>query len=1080
MKSNFDFLPEDWQFLYSIAVKAENNIYIDPRATLTELRLLCETLTDGIFYFNRISDIGKTMTQYEKLNYLQNKSIVADDVIDYLQIIRKLGNQASHDKHIKVSSAMAMDALKKVYLLTNWFVITYINHNYQPKEFVIPIDQKQRSISINNNLKQQIIELQNQNKEFQKQLSQQQIPKIAESERNLRKKISNKFLKHHHLNEHDTRMLIDQQLKDAGWLVDTDNLNYRIHKTMPKNNEKIAIAEWPCENNRRADYALFDNLQLIGIIEAKPYDQDIPGNLEQAKEYAKTVKTFGNITLPKQIGDYKVPFIYATNGRKFIRQLKEKSGIWFWDARKPYNYAYPLTNWHSPCDLEERLKIDVQKADQKLSVNNDYPTFAARNYQIEAVKAVENRLSHNQRRMLLAMATGTGKTRTALSLIYRLLSTKRAKHILYLVDRVSLAQQTKDTFSNVKIGNMQLNKIYDVKGVHDRVDSETQVHITTIQSMIRRVLFNEDIIKRPSIGNYDFIIVDEAHRGYNEDHQMDDEELTFIDEKDYVSQYRRVLDYFDAPILGLTATPALQTTEIFGEPIYTYSYSDAVVDGYLVDYNPPYQLKTKLSEEGIQFDKNQNVTVYNTQNKKIEKAYLSDDLDFDVKDFNKKVITRPFNETIANELVKYIDPNDPEDNGKTLIFAATDSHADMVVELLKEAYQRANNPVHDDAIMKITGSLRNPEDAIRHFKNEKYPNIVVTVDLLTTGIDVPKITNLVFLRRVRSRILYDQMLGRATRLCPEIHKDSFNIYDAVHLYDDLQNISDMKPVIKNNVSLSKLLQYIKNASSDDEFRFYRKEIVAKLQRHKQLMNQSQLEKLTKLNNIGSVDTWLHKLNHMNQFNFNQQQENIEQMINIKVSHHYQYISNEKDEYLQTERGYGDHNEKPSDYIKSFTKFINENQDKIQALQIAINHPKDLTHDDLNEILRELERHGYNNKSLQSAWKKTKNQDIVTDIISFIRQVAKGIPLEDKVVRIHRAMQQVYELKDWTVTQRKWLKRIENQLIVNSAPILGPNAQSAFNNGIFKEYGGYERMKNIFKDQVNNIIIIINQALYQTE
>lgn len=1078
MSSNFDFLPNNWDFLKRLASSAEQNVYSDPRAALSELRLFGEGLTEGIMHFNNLSVLNSTMNQYEKLNYLRERTKIAPDVIDILQIIRKAGNKAAHDHKVEISSTLAMDILKKAYLLAVWFMEMYLQHSFRPQPFVEPINQKQESALAISELEKRIKELEAQNDAFKQKIDEQKVPQVTKEEKQRQKVINQCFAKQNNLNEHDTRMLIDQQLNNAGWLADTDKYNYQLHKTMPQKGKQMAIAEWPCANNKRADYVLFDNCKLVGIIEAKRYDQDIPGALFQAKEYSKSVKTFEGITLPKQYDDYKVPFIYATNGRKYIKQLKEKSGIWFWDARKPYQAAYALPNWHSPADLRRYLASNLEEADQKLKLEDDYPEFANRDYQIQAVKAVEQGLIDHKRRMLLAMATGTGKTRTALSLIYRLLSKQRARRILYLVDRVSLANQTKDAFCNVKVNNLEINKIYSVKGVHEGpVENDTRVHITTIQSMIKKVLFNNDQKNTPSVGDYDFIIVDEAHRGYTDDREMDESELTFANEDDYVSQYRRVLDYFDAPALGLTATPALQTTEIFGDPIYTYSYTDAVVDGYLVDYNPPYQIKTKLSENGIQFKKDEEISLFDVKSKQVDKSHLSDDLDFDVADFNRKVITRSFNETVANYLAKSIDPNIEE--GKTLIFAATDSHADMVVELLKKAYENAGNPVHDDAIMKITGSIRDPQEAIRYFKNEKYPNIVVTVDLLTTGIDVPKISNLVFLRRVRSRILYDQMLGRATRLCPEIGKDSFNIYDAVHLYDDLQDITDMKPVVKNKKSnINDLLTRSDEAISTEEFDFYKQEIIAKMQRRKQRMSKQELDKVAELNNLQSVDRWLHDLKTMDQTKFKAQTNNIKQMFSTKIGHSYQIISEEADEYIATERGYGENNEEPGDYLKSFTKFINENIDKNKALQIAVNHPKDLTREDLKEILRELERNGYNTKTLQVAWRNVRNEDIVTDIISFIRQVAKGVPLQDNEIRIHKAMQKVYSMQNWTPSQRKWLERIEKQLKKNEAPVLGPNAEIAFNGGAFKDYGGYKQMKNIFKDQVENIIMVINQELYE--
>lgn len=179
---------------------------------------------------------------------------------------------------------------------------------------------------------------------------------------------------------------------------------------------------------------------------------------------------------------------------------------------------------------------------------------------------------------------------------------------------------------------------------------------------------------------------------------------------------------------------------------------------------------------------------------------IDDELDFDVDSFNRQVITEPFNRAVLEEIAKNIDPESPREQGKTLIYAVNDDHADLIVSILKDIYTQYG--VDNDAIMKITGSVANGnkkkiQEAIKRFKNEDYPSIVVTVDLLTTGIDVPSISTLVFMRRVKSRILFEQMLGRATRLCKEIHKTHFEIYDPVGVYDALEDVSTMKPVVAN-------------------------------------------------------------------------------------------------------------------------------------------------------------------------------------------------------------------------------------------------------------------------------------------
>lgn len=235
----------------------------------------------------------------------------------------------------------------------------------------------------------------------------------------------------------------------------------------------------------------------------------------------------------------------------------------------------------------------------------------------------------------------------------------------------------------------------------------------------------------------------------------------------------------------------MQTTQIFGEPIYTYSYRRAVYEGYLCDHDVPYRLSTAKTREGIHFKEGQVVPKYDPDTKEIvNEAVLPDELDFDVEKFNDQIVVPDFNRKVFEELTeKYLVLDSPDIFGKTLVFAANDSHADTIVSILKEICEKKGIP--ENAVLKITGSAgggnqKKIEELIKSYKNEPFPSIVVTVDLLTTGIDVPSITNLVFMRCVKSRILFEQMLGRATRRCPEINKENFNIFDPVGIYDALK------------------------------------------------------------------------------------------------------------------------------------------------------------------------------------------------------------------------------------------------------------------------------------------------------
>ncbi len=484
--------------------------------------------------------------------------------------------------------------------------------------------------------------------------------------------------------------------------------------------------------------------------------------------------------------NYKVPFVFATNGRPYLKQIETESGIWYQDLRKDTNIPQVLQGWYSPEELLAKYKQNVDEADFKLSnlpydFLRDPDGLNLRYYQLNAVEAVEKAVMNGQTRILLAMATGTGKTRTILGMLYRFLKANRFRRILFLVDRTALGEQAQDVFNDVKLEDLQpLNKIYNINTLDDiELATETRIQVATVQGMVARIM-NDDKEKIPSSGDFDCIIIDEAHRGYTLDKELSEAELLYRDQNDFISKYKKVIEYFDAVKIGLTATPALHTTQIFGNAVYTYSYREAVIDGYLVDYDAPHIIKTELNQNGIHHDKGEKLARYNPVTKELlNPEELEDEVDFEVEDFNKKVVTPSFNEVVLSEISKYIAPESEE---KTLFFAVNDRHADEIVKQLRDIYKEQEIPAN--AIEKITcaiGDRTRVQDAIKRFKNEHYPTIAVTVDLLSTGIDVPEITKIVFMRRIKSRILYEQMLGRATRLCPKIGKTHFDIFDAVDL-----------------------------------------------------------------------------------------------------------------------------------------------------------------------------------------------------------------------------------------------------------------------------------------------------------
>ncbi|PLR73794.1 type I restriction-modification system endonuclease [Bacillus sp. UMB0728] len=1066
MNSNFSFFQGKWDVLANLGETAERNVYCDPHTTIMKLRLFAETLTKFILAAENIKEAYGT-TQIDRLNTLRREGLLEPELIDIFEILRKKGNLAMHEAgYGKTEDAKAL--LQLTFRLSIWFMEVYGDWDFQAPEYTEPKEETE----VDTKKLQQ--EYEEKVKEFEKELekARQKAETEKEGARSERKRKSKTFIRRQHLTEAETRTIIDGKLRAAGWEVDTTELNHQKNGTLPQKNRNMAIAEWKVKGGR-VDYALFIGLKLVGFIEAKAKKKTIPGALEsQTKVYAKNVVQVDNEVITTTINEYKVPFLYATNGRPYLRQLQEESGIWFWDSRKPLEHARSLEGWHSPADLELLLSQDDQDANKRLE-EEDITKFGLRHYQQSAVLAAEAGLIEGKRRMLIAMATGTGKTRTAIALMYRLIKSKKCRRILFLVDRNSLGVQTEDALKDTKIEGYSFSNIYDVKSLDDMTpEVETKVHIATVQGMVRR-LFYSNSEKLPSVGQYDFIIVDEAHRGYTSDREMSEEELEFRDQNDYVSQYRRVLDYFDAASLALTATPALHTTEIFGMPIFKYSYSEAVLDGYLVDHEPPYLFKTELSKAGIVFEKDEEVEVYDVDKGEIQLEKLEDTVRFEVEQFNKKVITEPFNRAVLSKLADYIDPTGIE---KTLIFAATDQHADLVVRILKEAFTERGDEIEDDAIAKITGYIYKPLEAIKRFKNERLPNVVVTVDLLTTGIDVPPITNLVFLRRIQSRILYDQMLGRATRLCPEVGKTHFNIFDAVGIYDRLQSYTEMKPVVKKqNYSIGDLYESLTNAATEEEASFYREQLVAKIQRKKQRLDVEGKKKFEELSNGKDVDEWIQDVKSYTPHVAKQHDILFEYMEAYRVTGEKRYISNKEDKVDDVIRGYGEGNSRPEDYLDGFVNFIKENINEIPALHIVCTRPKDLTRKDLRELITILETKGFKQSHLQTAWKQTKNEDIAADIISFIRQAALGEALVDHETRVKQALQKVYSLHDWTPRQKKWLERIEKQLL--QVPVLAPTPQDAFSEEPFVSQGGYKLLKREFGDFIDTVVNTINENLY---
>ncbi|OKL38557.1 type I restriction-modification system endonuclease [Pontibacter flavimaris] len=1074
--SNFSFLEAEYPILFNIGQSAEYHLHTDPTASLMKLRLFAERLTVKLFEEHAL-EFPEENTQHQRLKLLAYEQVLPYNIKDILHHIRKSGNTASHTGESE--SGEAKHSLLLAFKLAKWFYETYgsLHTDISAVKFQVPANLDARhALKL---LEEDYKELEER---FSKLLAERNTQGLPEEKQQAIKQRSEKAASKLEMSEAETRQLIDEQLRKAGWEADTPALNFKKHKTLPQPNRNIAIAEWPA-GPKWADYALFVGLELYAIVEAKKYAQDISTNLGQSKVYAELIEAKHEAKLLGRWGKYKVPFLFSTNGRPYLEQIKTKSGIWFLDVRQETNNSKPLQGWYSPEGLVNLRERDIAAANEKLLTTSlDFlmskSGLGLREYQIKAIQAVEQKLIQQpeERRALIAMATGTGKTRTVIGLCYHLIQTNRFNRILFLVDRTLLGTQALNSFKDNKIVDLNtFADVYEVKELKDMVPGiDTRLHFATVQGMVKRLFYNESEEKLPSVDQYDCIIIDEAHRGYLLDKQLDEEDLNFKDQFDYISKYRMVLDYFDAYAVGLTATPALHTKEIFGTAVYTYSYREAVIDGFLIDHDPPYLIKTKLNEEGINWKKGEKPKAYDKESNSIlELEELDDELNIDVAGFNKLVLNENFNRTVVQQLVKELDPNSDE---KTLIFAATDNHADTVVAMLKEEFNKAGIELPDNAIEKITGNSYNPAEQVKKYKNEKYPNIAVTVDLLTTGIDVPAICNIVFLRKVKSRILYEQMLGRATRRCDDIQKETFRIFDAVRLYETLQDYTQMKPVVADpKVSFEQLAEELHHIDTNERAKKQLEQIVAKLQRKKHKMNEHHEAQFKYKSGGTEIDELIMQLLD------EPVQQGIQQVVQLsglwkfldelKPAPAVQYVSEHEDAYLTTEKGYGK-GQKPEDYLESFSKFIKEKQNEIAALNIICTNPKALNRESLKNLYLELGLKGFDDKSLKEAWKEVKNQDIAADIIAFIRTLAIGSALESREERIKRAVSKVRTMRNWNKTQLNWISRFESQLLAETVLQV-----EDLNKEPFKDSGGFQKLDKIFESQLTEVINTINDNLY---
>ena len=584
--------------------------------------------------------------------------------------------------------------------------------------------------------------------------------------------------------EQQSRRNIDKMLEAAGWHIQ----NHAGHNTSTALG--VAVREYPLRADQRADYLLFINGIAVGVIEAKPEGTTPSGALQQAERY--------RASLPDNLRTLdRFPFSYASTGVE----------TYFRDIRDPNSRSRPIFTFHTPEVLSHQA---TESRTLRERLKDDLPLLEKgrlRDCQFEAITNLEESLEEARPRALIQMATGSGKTYAAVSAVYRLIKFAKVKRVLFLVDRRNLGRQALSEFQayTPPDDNSKFTELYNVQHLDSNtIDSVSQVCITTLQRLYSMLKGDPDyetekeevsdfengegqtpeVIYNPSIpiDTFDVIIVDECHRSI-------------------YGRWRQVLEYFDAFILGLTATPYRQTLGFFDHNIvYEYRHEQAVEDNVNVGYYV-YRIQTEITQSGSTVEAGSYVARRDRQSRRLNWNELDADVEYTETQLDRDVVAidqlrtviQTFKEKLFTELFpsRRIVP-------KTLIFAKDDSHAEDIVHIVRDVFARS-----DEFCQKITYQSDKPEELIALFRNDPIFRIAVSVDMISTGTDIKPLECLVFMRAVRSSGYFEQMKGRGVRTInpndlqsvtgDATAKTHFIIVDAVGVCDSVQTDSQSLP-----------------------------------------------------------------------------------------------------------------------------------------------------------------------------------------------------------------------------------------------------------------------------------------------
>jgi type I restriction enzyme R subunit len=540
----------------------------------------------------------------------------------------------------------------------------------------------------------------------------------------------------------------------------------------------VAIREFPLKSGHGfADYLLFVDHRAIGAVEAKPEGHTLTGVEPQSEKYSTGI--------PDHLNPWRrpLPMLYQSTGveTRFTNGLDP-------DPRSRQVFAFhrpeTLLDWVSPSPVP--LPDEVRKAAEDKAPWDAAWTVRRRlrsmpplietglwPAQIKAVKNLERSMAEDRPRALIQMATGSGKTYTAITSIYRLIKFGGAKRVLFLVDRSNLGRQALKEFQQYVTPDdgRKFTELYNVQHLRsNKIDDAARVVITTVQrlySMLRGDVELEEEIEEGSLFDTESSLVDRpVEVVYNPDIPIETFDFIVVDEchRSIYNLWRQVLEYFDASIIGLTATPSKQTFGFFNQNlVMEYGDEQAVADGVNVD-SDLYRIRTRITEQGSAIDAGFHVDKRDRLTRKVRWEKLDDDLTYDARQLDNDIVAidqiRTIVRTFRDRLFTEMFP-DRSIVPKTLIFAKDDSHADDIVKIVREEFGKGN-----DFCQKITYRTTGvkPEDLLASFRNSYNPRIVVTVDMIATGTDIRPLEIVMFMRAVKSRIYFQQMKGRGARV----------------------------------------------------------------------------------------------------------------------------------------------------------------------------------------------------------------------------------------------------------------------------------------------------------------------------